>query len=89
MLRTTIEKEWGEVRRKGRGKVEDWSWCVTFYDTREWDDPLMDRHWMKTEEDAKFVSSMFEAGNFKYGEHGEVLIDHAFSCDADVSEEMV
>jgi len=87
MLRTTIEKEWGEVRCKRRGKVEDWSWMVSFYDTREWDDPLVDRHWYKTEQDAKFVSAMFEAGNFKYGKYTEVLIDNAFCDDVEVGED--
>lgn len=90
MLRTTIEKEWAEVRRKGLGKVEDWTWCVTYYDTREWGDNLMDRHWMKTEEDAKMRAAMFESGNFKYGEYGQVLFDNAFGHDdVDVSEEVI
>lgn len=86
MLRTKIEKEWCEVRRPGRGKVEDWSWCVTFYDSHEWEDPLMDRHWYSTEAAAKMNAALFEDGKFKYGEHGEVVFDKIFE-DVEVTED--
>ena len=75
MFTTFIEKEWAEVRRPGRGKVEDWSWTVSFYD----DGLRIDERYYKTEADAKMVAALFEAGGFYYGAYGEVVIDEVFA----------
>jgi len=78
MRTATVEKEWAEVRRKGRGKVEDWSWTVTFYEG-EWNDDLADRHYIKTEADAKLIAALFEEGAYTVGELGELCFDTAFA----------
>lgn len=78
MLKATIEKEWGEVRRKGRGKVEDWSWGVAFHDSSR---AVTDFHWYITEADAKMVAALFETGDFHYGEYGEVVINNVFESE--------
>jgi hypothetical protein len=75
MLIAAVEKEWAEVRRKGRGKVEDWSWVVDFYDTFAW----LDRHYINNEADAKFIAALFEAGAFTRSEFGGVSFDTAFA----------
>lgn len=81
-----IEKEWAEVSRKGRGKVEDWSWTVTFYEdviyptwTGWTDRNFVDRHYIKNENDAMFIASLFEAGEFTRTEHGGVQFDAVFA----------
>ena len=79
MLTATVEKEWGEVWRKGRGKVEDWSWCVSYYDASMFEvDNAADRKWMKCEADAKLDAAIFEMGCFEYGSYGEVVTDDVF-----------
>lgn len=70
-----VEKEWAEVRRKGRGKVEDWSWTVGFYDG----DVNVDRHYINNEADAKMIAALFEAGEFTLSEYGGVCFDAAFA----------
>jgi hypothetical protein len=75
MLTAIIKKEWAEVRRPGRGKVEDWSWTVIFYDGAL----RLDEHYYKTEADAKMVAALFEAGEFHHGAYGEVVIDEVFA----------
>lgn len=78
MRRATVEKEWAEVRRKGRGKVEDWSWTVTFYDN--WNDgDLADQHYINNEADAKMIAALFECGAYTVGELGELCFDTAFA----------
>jgi hypothetical protein len=71
----TVEKEWAEVRRKGRGKVEDWSWTVSFHDN-EW---ALDQHYINNEADAKMIASLFEASAFTTGEYGELCFETAFA----------
>lgn len=71
----TVEKEWAEVRRKGRGKVEDWSWTVTFYDNGE----NTDQHYINNEADAKMIAALFECGAFSIGELGELCFETAFA----------
>ena len=78
MFLADIEKEWGEVYRKGRGKVEDWSWMVTFYDCWQAGVHVMDRHWYKTEADAKFAARLFETHKFLLGQHKEILFEKVF-----------
>jgi hypothetical protein len=75
MFIAEIEKEWAEVRRKGRGKVEDWSWTVNFFDADGW----IDRHYISNEADAKMIASLFEAGAFTRTEFGGVCFDTAFA----------
>jgi len=70
-----VEKEWAEVRRKGRGKVEDWSWTVNFFDVDVW----LDRHFINNEADAKMIASLFEAGFFTRDGFGGVTFDNAFA----------
>jgi len=70
-----VEKEWAEVRRKGRGKVEDWSWTVGFYDG----DVNVDRHYINNEPDAKMIAALFEAGEFTLSEYGGVRFESAFA----------
>lgn len=70
----TVEKEWAEVRRKGRGKVEDWSWTVTFYDN----DNKIDEHYINNEADAKLIALLFEADAFNYTEYGGLTLEHSF-----------
>jgi hypothetical protein len=70
-----VEKEWCEVRRKGRGKVEDWSWRVDYLDRGVW----KDAHYINNEADAKMVASLFEAGAFTRTEFGGVSFDTAFA----------
>lgn len=74
----TVEKEWGEVRRKGRGKVEDWSWTVSF-DYGPWYYELSDQHYINNEADAKLIAALFEDGAFTIGEFGELCFDTAFA----------
>ena len=74
----TVEKEWAEVRRKGRGKVEDWSWTVTFYEFRE-DWVRVDQHYINNEADAKMIAALFEDGAFTLGEYGQVCFNTAFA----------
>lgn len=76
MRMATVEKEWGEVRRKGRGKVEDWSWTVTFYEGKMID--WIDQHYINNEADAKMIAALFEDGTFTVGEFGELCFDTAF-----------
>jgi hypothetical protein len=71
----TVEKEWAEVRRKGRGKVEDWSWTVTFYEGEE----KIDQHYINNEVDANMIAALFECGAYTVGEYGEVCFDTAFA----------
>jgi hypothetical protein len=71
----TVEKEWAEVRRKGRGKVEDWSWTVTLYE----DDELIDRLYINNESDAKMIAALFEAGEYTVGELCELCFETAFA----------
>lgn len=73
----TVEKEWSEVRRKGRGKVEDWSWTVTFYDDGE----KIDQHYINNETDAKFIALLFESGAVERTEYCGVEFDRAFADD--------
>lgn len=70
----TVEKEWAEVRRKGRGKVEDWSWTVTFYK----DGTRIDQHYINNETDAKFIALLFEDDAFNYTEYGGVTFGCSF-----------
>ena len=77
MFKAILKKEWGEVRRAGRGKVEDWSWEVAFYETPYF--PALDRHWYKTESEAKLVAALFESGDFHLGQYGEVVINEVFA----------
>jgi hypothetical protein len=70
-----VEKEWAEVRRNRRGKVEDWSWSVDLFDADVW----LDRHYIKTESDAKMIAALFEAGAFTRTEFGGVTFDTAFA----------
>jgi hypothetical protein len=75
MLKAVVDKEWGEVRHPGRGKVEDWAWEVTFYTG-----PIvLDRHCYKEEATATLVAALFEAGDFHYGEYGEIVINKVFA----------
>ena len=64
----TIEKEWAEVRRPGRGKVEDWTYCVTMCINGMVDDVC----WLKTEADAKMLAIMYELGEFTRGEYDAI-----------------
>jgi hypothetical protein len=75
MLIAIVEKEWAEVRRKGRGKVEDWSWTVTFVENGV----KIDEHYIKNEADAMMIASLFEAGAFARTEFGGVCFDTAFA----------
>jgi hypothetical protein len=77
MFKAILRKEWGEVRRSGRGKVEDWSWEVAFYETPHF--PALDRHCYKTEAEAKLVATLFESGDFHLGQYGEVVINKVFA----------
>lgn len=70
----TVEKEWAEVRRKGRGKVEDWSWTVTFYE----DGTRIDQHYINNETDAKLIAALFEADAFNYTEYGGITFSRSF-----------
>ncbi len=75
-MRTTIvEKEWAEVRRKGRGKVEDWSWTVTFVENTQ----HIDQHYINNEADAEMIASLFEAGAFTRTKFGGVEFNTAFA----------
>jgi hypothetical protein len=80
MRMATVEKEWAEVRRKGQGKVEDWSWTVTFYEG-EWIEmnDWIDRHYINNEADAEMIATLFECGAYSVGEFGELCFDDAFS----------
>ena len=71
----TVEKEWAEVRRKGRGKVEDWSWRVDYLDRGVW----KDAHYINNEADAKMIAALFEDGAFTLGEYGQVCFNTAFA----------
>lgn len=75
-----IEKEWAEVRRKGRGKVEDWSWTVDFFENEKdiRTHYNMDRHYINNEHDAKMIAALFEAGVFEITEFGGVSFEKAF-----------
>ena len=75
MRTATVEKEWCEVRRKGRGKVEDWSWSINFFAIDEW----LDRHYINNEADAKMIAALFEAGAFTRTEFGGVTFENAFA----------
>lgn len=76
----SVEKEWAEVRRKGFGKVEDWSWTVTFYEG-EWIEmnDYIDQHYINNEADAMMEAALFEAGAFTYSEYGGVEFIEAFA----------
>lgn len=74
MRTAVVEKEWAEVRRRGR-KVEDWTYNVSFFEDGE----LIDRHWLKTEADAKMYGILFEIGLYSLGEYGEVVPDKVFA----------
>lgn len=71
MFTSTVEKEWAEVWRKGRGKVEDWTWCVTFYQNDEKHDECC----YKYEDIARMNSVLFNLGFFTWGNYGQVVID--------------
>lgn len=75
MRTATVEKEWAEVRRKGRGKVEDWSWTVTFVENTK----RIDQHYINNEVDAEMISSLFEAGAFTRTKFGGVEFNTAFA----------
>lgn len=75
MRRAIVEKEWAEVRRKGRGKVEDWSWRVDYLDRGVW----KDAHYINNEADAKMIAALFEDGAFTLGEYGQVCFNTAFA----------
>lgn len=75
MRMAIVEKEWAEVRRKGRGKVEDWSWRVDYLDRGVW----KDAHYINNEADAKMIAALFEDGAFTLGEYGQVCFDTAFA----------
>ena len=70
MLKATVVREWAEVRRAGRGKVEDWSWAVTFRK----DGQLIDEHYYSTAKVAKAAAHLFEIGRYSVGEYGGVKI---------------
>ena len=74
MRTATVEKEWAEVRRKGRGKVEDWSWTVTFVENTQ----RIDQHYINNESDAEMIASLFEAGAFDRTKFGGVEFNTAF-----------
>jgi hypothetical protein len=75
-MRTAIvEKEWCEVYRKGRGKVEDWSWRVDYLDRGVW----QDANYINNEADAMLRAALFVDGAFTIGEVGEVRFDTAFA----------
>jgi hypothetical protein len=75
MRTATVEKEWAEVRRKGRGKVEDWSWTVTFVENTQ----RIDQHYINNESDAEMIASLFEAGAFTRTKFGGVEFNTAFA----------
>jgi hypothetical protein len=73
-----IEKTWGECRRPGRGKVEDYSWEVSFCEGF----PLvvLDRHCYNNEELALTRSRLFELGKYTLGEHKEIKFEDEEEC---------
>jgi hypothetical protein len=75
MRSATVEKEWAEVRRKGCGKVEDWSWTVTFVENTQ----RIDQHYINNESDAEMIASLFEAGAFTRTKFGGVEFNTAFA----------
>jgi hypothetical protein len=75
MRTATVEKEWAEVRRPGRGKVEDWSWTVTYF----YHGMMADRHYIKTEADAKFCVALYEAGEFDWTDYDGVEFGEVFA----------
>jgi hypothetical protein len=75
MRTATVEKEWAEVRRKGRGKVEDWSWTVTLVENTQ----RIDQHYINNESDAEMIASLFEAGAFTRTKFGGVEFNTAFA----------
>jgi sensor domain CHASE-containing protein len=75
MRTTLVQKEWCEVRRKGRGKIEDWSWRVDYYDDGAW----KDAHYINNEADAMLRSALFVDGAFTIAQYGEVRFDSAFA----------
>ena len=70
MLKATVVREWAEVRRPGRGKVEDWSWTVTFRKNGQ----FIDEHYYSTAKVAKAAAHLFEIGRYSVGEYGGVKI---------------
>jgi hypothetical protein len=70
MLKATVVREWAEVRRVGRGKVEDWSWTVTFRKNGQ----FIDEHYYSTAKVAKAAAHLFEIGRYSVGEYGGVKI---------------
>lgn len=78
----TIEKEWAEVRRKGRGKVEDWSWAVTLCINGMVDDV----HYIKTEADAKWLAALYEAGEFTRGQYDSISFENSFKDMENIDE---
>lgn len=77
MRTATVEKEWAEVRRKGRGKVEDWSWTVTFYEDGE----SIDQHYINNETDARFIALLYESGTVEQTGYCGVEFDNVFADD--------
>jgi len=75
MLSAIVEKEWCEVYRKGRGKVEDWSWRVDYIDRGFW----QDAHYINNEADARMCAALFEAGAGIHSEYGGVCLRKAFA----------
>ena len=73
----TAEIEWAEVRGNGRGKSEDWSWTVTFYEGEMID--WIDRHYINNAATANLIAGLFEEGAFTLGEYGQVCFDIAFA----------
>jgi hypothetical protein len=51
-----VEKEWAEVWRDGRGKVEDWSWTVTCYEN----DTVVNQLYINNEALANQIAKSFE-----------------------------
>lgn len=71
MRTAMVSKEWCEVLRAGRGKVEDWSWEVTFLS----DGVVADRHFYKTEALARDAANLFEGGKYRESEFGGIEFD--------------
>lgn len=74
MLNATVEKEWAEVRRPGRGKVEDWTYVVTYSDGSY----VLDVHCYREEADAKMRAALFEMGEYHLGNYDSVIINNVF-----------
>ena len=75
----SIEKEWAEVYRKGRGKVKELSWAVTLYDNGI----DIDQHHTNNETDAKFLALLFETGSVEPTDYCGVDFDFVFQDDTE------